>query len=69
MSTKYTKWPQNISNCFKIDQTVKNMPTFSIARPSKIYPNWDFWFESKPPGNPGSFESAKPFPACFYLIF
>jgi hypothetical protein len=21
------------------------------ARPSKIYPNWDFWFENKPSGN------------------
>jgi hypothetical protein len=21
-------------------------------RPSKIYPNWDFWFENKPSGNP-----------------
>jgi hypothetical protein len=25
----------------------------SIARPPKIYPNWDFWFENKPSGNPG----------------
>jgi hypothetical protein len=25
---------------------------FSIARPSKIYPNWNFWFENKPSGNP-----------------
>jgi hypothetical protein len=24
----------------------------SIARPSKIYPNWDFWFENIPSGNP-----------------
>jgi hypothetical protein len=29
------------------------MPRFSIARPSKIYPNWDVWFENKPSGNPG----------------
>jgi hypothetical protein len=29
------------------------MPRFSIARPSKIYPNWDFGFENKPSGNPG----------------
>jgi hypothetical protein len=21
--------------------------------PSKFYPNWDFWFEVKPSGNPG----------------
>jgi hypothetical protein len=36
----YSKWPQNT-------------PTFSIPRPSKIYPNWDFWFEKIPSGNPG----------------
>jgi hypothetical protein len=23
------------------------------VRPSNIYPNWDFWFENKPSGNPG----------------
>jgi hypothetical protein len=45
---KYTKWTWNISNGRKIDQMV-----FSIARPSKIDPNWDFWFENKPSGNPG----------------
>jgi hypothetical protein len=28
-------------------------PTSSIARPSKIYPNWNFWFENAPSGNPG----------------
>jgi hypothetical protein len=28
------------------------IPTFSIPRPSKIYPNWDFWFEKIPSGNP-----------------
>jgi hypothetical protein len=27
------------------------MTTSSIARPSKVYPNWDFWFENKPSGN------------------
>jgi hypothetical protein len=27
------------------------MPTSSIARPSKIYPNWDFWFENIQSGN------------------
>jgi hypothetical protein len=30
----------------------KKLPTCSIARHSKIYPNWDFWFENKPSGNP-----------------
>jgi hypothetical protein len=23
-----------------------NTPTYPILRPSKIYPNWDFWFEN-----------------------
>jgi hypothetical protein len=27
-------------------------PTCSIAGPSNIYPNLDFWFENKPSGNP-----------------
>jgi hypothetical protein len=30
----------------------KNIPTTSIIGPSKIYPNWDFWFENTPSGNP-----------------
>jgi hypothetical protein len=38
MALKYSKWPQNIA-------------TFSILRPSKIYPNWDFWSENIPSGN------------------
>jgi hypothetical protein len=25
-----------------------------IVRPTKIYPNWDFRFENKPSGNPGT---------------
>jgi hypothetical protein len=29
------------------------MPTSTIARPSKIYPNWDFCFENLQSGNPG----------------
>jgi hypothetical protein len=28
------------------------MPTSSIARPTKIYPNCEFWFENMPSGNP-----------------
>jgi hypothetical protein len=34
MAGKLAKWPFNI-------------PAYSIARPSKIYPNLDFWFENK----------------------
>jgi hypothetical protein len=28
------------------------MSTFSNLRRSKIYPNWCFWFENKPSGDP-----------------
>jgi hypothetical protein len=40
MTGKLIKWPQNI-------------PTYSTSRLSKIYPNWYFWFENIPSGNPG----------------
>jgi hypothetical protein len=40
MPEKYSEWSYNIT-------------TSSIPRPSKLYPNWDFWFENKPSGNPG----------------
>jgi hypothetical protein len=40
MAIKCTKWSYNL-------------PTYSILRPSKIYQNWDFWFENVPFGNPG----------------
>jgi hypothetical protein len=39
MAIKYSKWSENIS-------------TFTIQRPSKIYPHWDFWCANKPYGNP-----------------
>jgi hypothetical protein len=59
---KYTKLPQNIPNYHKIYQMTtkytkwpQNKPTLSITRPSKIYPNWDFWFENIPYGNPGAY--------------
>jgi hypothetical protein len=35
-----------------LTKCVYNIPTSSIARPSKNYPKWDFWFENKPSGNP-----------------
>jgi hypothetical protein len=47
MATKYTKWLQNKPNGHKI-----YIRTSSIARPSKIYPNCDFWFDNTPSGNP-----------------
>jgi hypothetical protein len=48
----YPEEPQNIPNGCKIDQMVINIPTSSIARPSKIDSNWDFWFKNMPSGNP-----------------
>jgi hypothetical protein len=54
-----TKWTQNVSNghdtsqmSIKYSKWQENTSPFSYFRPSKIYPNWDFWFENKPPGNP-----------------
>jgi hypothetical protein len=32
---------------------VLNISTFSISRPSKINPNWYFWYANKLYGNPG----------------
>jgi hypothetical protein len=46
MNTKCT-------NVRKILLMAINITTFSNLRPTKIYPNWDFWFEKKPSGNPG----------------
>jgi hypothetical protein len=40
MATKYITWPYNKPN----GQII--YPTSSIARPSQIYPNWDFSFEN-----------------------
>jgi hypothetical protein len=42
----------NGHNIFQICVKYVGIPTFSILRPSKIYPNWDFWFENIPSGNP-----------------
>jgi hypothetical protein len=37
-----------------------------------MYPNWDFWFENKPSGNPGGRERKKeenlsPYPSPYEL--
>jgi hypothetical protein len=42
----------NYHNIYQMAVKCKNIPTSSIARPSKIYPNLDFWFENIPSGNP-----------------
>jgi NADH:ubiquinone oxidoreductase subunit len=45
----YTKWPENGG---EINQM--GIKYIGAARPSKIYPNWDFWLENKPSGNPAA---------------
>jgi hypothetical protein len=52
---EHVKSPQNMPNrrkCTKLPQNTPNIPTFFIPRLSKIYPNWDFWYENVPSGNP-----------------
>jgi hypothetical protein len=53
----YQNGEKYIPNYYKLYQMavkyLKNIKTFSIPRPSKMYPNWDFWSENKPSGNPG----------------
>jgi hypothetical protein len=52
---KYTKWPINyIYTIYKSYQMTEKYSqwSFSIPRPSKFYPKWDFWFENKASGNP-----------------
>jgi hypothetical protein len=59
--TKTGNWAQNVPKGHKISQMAVNyskwphvnIQTFSNLRASKIYPNWYFWFENKPSGNPG----------------
>jgi hypothetical protein len=53
ITIKYTKGPHNITNGRKIYQMAVrytkwplNRPPPSFSRPSKIYPNRDFWFEN-----------------------
>jgi hypothetical protein len=45
MSAKKQNWP-------KIPIGHKIRQPFPFQRPSKIYQNWYFWFETKPSGNP-----------------
>jgi hypothetical protein len=50
---KVTKWPQNYQMTIKYtvhkvtmySRWPENIPTFVLPRPSKIYPNWGFWWE------------------------
>jgi hypothetical protein len=42
MTTKFTKYPQDVPNGRKIDKMAQKIPTSSIARHSKIYPLFRF---------------------------
>jgi hypothetical protein len=50
---KFHQMDINIPFGRKRDKMAIKIPTSSIARPSKIYPKWDFWFENIPSGNTG----------------
>jgi hypothetical protein len=56
ISTKYPKGKTMYEMAEIYSKWSKNAPAFSVPRPSKIYPNWDFWFEDIPSGNPGGLE-------------
>jgi hypothetical protein len=49
----FTEWSQNIPNAQKIFQMTRKYTNISNLRTSNIYPNWDFWSENIPSGNPG----------------
>jgi hypothetical protein len=51
MTANYTKRPYIIPNDQKVFQMIKKY-TFSIPRASKLYPNWNIWYENNPSGNP-----------------
>jgi hypothetical protein len=58
MTAKYTKRLQNIPNGLKLYQLVTkytNICRYSVARPSKHHPNWDFGFENETSGNPANY--------------
>jgi hypothetical protein len=50
----------NITKLSQHYQMTINIPKLSTLRPSKIYPNWDFWLKNIPSGNPASAASAPP---------
>jgi hypothetical protein len=61
---KCTKWPQNTYSYVMAIKFIKcpkrpnvhkiGMPTSSITRPFRIYPNLEFLFETIPSGNPAA---------------
>jgi hypothetical protein len=51
-TTKQNKWPKIHQMVVKRANVQKIYVTSSIAKPSKIYTNCDFWSENIPSGNP-----------------
>jgi hypothetical protein len=56
---QHTKMVKIYHSVSKYTQWTYNIPTCSIPRPSKIYPNWDFWYANIPSGNPDDYRSRK----------
>jgi hypothetical protein len=50
----YQLTTKNILHGHKIYQMATKYTNISIARPFKIYPNWNVWFLNIPSGNPAS---------------
>jgi hypothetical protein len=61
---KYTKLPLNyhiaIPRMYQMAVIYSKWHTnLSIPKPCKMYPNWDFWFENIPSGNPAVHSRSK----------
>jgi hypothetical protein len=54
LTLKHIKWVQNIPSGRKMHQ---HLP---LQYPCKISPNWAFWFENIPSGNPGVKHTFRP---------
>jgi hypothetical protein len=51
---KYTKFPLNNQMAVKYTYLMTiGYTNFFNSKRFKIYPNWNFWFENRPSGNPG----------------
>jgi hypothetical protein len=71
INTKCTKWSQNIPNVRKIFQMEIKYFNIFHSKVRQIYPNWDFWFENKPSGNPGhglNYHSLLPFSIIVVVV-
>jgi hypothetical protein len=52
VNTNCTKWSLNIPNVHKIFQMAVKYINIFQSEDLDFFPNWDFWFENKPSGNP-----------------